>query len=358
VTWNGLLLPGASVTITIPATINAGTAGTVVSNQGTVNFDANRDGTNEASALTDDPGLGGASDPTVFTVVAPADLSLTLTDSPDPVAAGTNLTYTATVTNLGPAAAQGVTVTMPVPANTTFVSGTVAGGGTCAAGANVVCTYTGNVLAGAGNARASTIIFSVGPAVPSGTVISATATAATTSNDPVAANNTASTTTTVNASADLVIALTSSTAQTLINVPVTFTATSQNLGPSDAQNVSITLTLSPDFRYSSHTATGATCTAPQIGNTGAIVCTWAGATAPGVTRTLAVVAFSNVEGTTPVNASTTSPTPDPVANNNATAVTVTVGYPFNEIPTLGQFGLMLLGLLVGLMGFVAIRRQS
>jgi uncharacterized repeat protein (TIGR01451 family) len=51
----------------------------------------------------------------------------------------------------------------------------------------------------------------------------------------------------------------------LINVPLTFTATSQNLGPSDAQNVSITLTLTPDFRYSSHVATGATCTTPQIG---------------------------------------------------------------------------------------------
>ncbi|MBK8068952.1 MAG: IPTL-CTERM sorting domain-containing protein [Rhodanobacteraceae bacterium] len=34
-----------------------------------------------------------------------------------------------------------------------------------------------------------------------------------------------------------------------------------------------------------------------------------------------------------------------------------VGFPFNEIPTLSQYGLVLLGLLVGLMGFVAVRRQ-
>jgi len=120
----------------------------------------------------------------------------------------------------------------------------------------------------------------------------------------------------------------------------------------------VMLTLTPDFRYTSLVASGATCTTPQIGTTGAIVCTWAGATAPGVTRTLTVVAFSNNLGTTAVNASTTSPTTDPVPNNNATGLTVVVGFPFNGIPTLSQYGLMLLGLLIGLMGFVAVRRQS
>lgn len=49
---------------------------------------------------------------------------------------------------------------------------------------------------------------------------------------------------------------------------------------------------------------------------------------------------------------------EPVANNNATGVSVVVGYPFTEIPALSQFGLMLLSLLVGLMGFVAVRRQA
>jgi uncharacterized repeat protein (TIGR01451 family) len=133
-------------------------------------------------------------------------------------------------------------------------------------------------------------------------------------------NNSASTTTNVIAVADLVSPDRLGRPQVLINVPVTFTATSSNNGPSDAQNVSVTLTLTPDFRYSSHTATGATCTTPQIGNTGAIVCTWAGATAPGATRTLTVVAYSNNEGNTAVNASTTSATTDPVPNNNAGSV--------------------------------------
>lgn len=69
VTWNGLILPGASVTITIPATIDAGVAtGTVVNNQGSVSFDANRDFTNETTAPTDNPG-GGPNEPTPFAVV-------------------------------------------------------------------------------------------------------------------------------------------------------------------------------------------------------------------------------------------------------------------------------------------------
>ena len=66
VTWNGAIPGNSSVTITIQATINA-TTGTI-SNQGTVNFDADGNGTNESTLLTDDPGTGTAADPTAFTV--------------------------------------------------------------------------------------------------------------------------------------------------------------------------------------------------------------------------------------------------------------------------------------------------
>ena len=68
VTWNGGIAVGASVTITIDATINAGTEGALISNQGTVHYDADANNTNEATALTDDPGQPGATDPTVLFV--------------------------------------------------------------------------------------------------------------------------------------------------------------------------------------------------------------------------------------------------------------------------------------------------
>lgn len=86
--------------------------------------------------------------------------------------------------------------------------------------------------------------------------------------------------------------------------------------------------------------------------------TWAGATSPGVTRTLVVVAYSNVEGASAVNASTTSDTSDPVANNNLGGVTVQVGYLTREIPALGGLGLSPLSLLIGMAGIAAMRRQA
>ena len=340
-TWAGNTANGASRNVSVVASVPASTAnGTVLSVTATATS-----ATNEL-----DPPDNAAT--TTTTVATAADLSITLTDSPDPVTAGTNLTYVATATNAGPSDAQNVAINLPLPANTTLVSATAAGG-TCA-GSN--CTFAGATAPGA--SRSVTYVVLVAASAANGSSISATASATSATTDPNTGDNSATATTAVVASANLAVTLTSSASQVLINVPVTFTAVSTNGGPSDAQNVSVTITLTPDFRYSSHTATGATCTTPQIGNTGAIVCTWSGATAAGATRTLSVVAYSNNEGNTAVNASTTSATTDPVANNNAAGVAVVVGYPFNEIPTLSQFGLMLLGLLVGLMGFVAVRRQG
>src|SRR5947207_1771033 len=59
-------------------------------------------------------------------------LSLTKSDSPDPVLAGNNITYTLTVTNNGPSDATGVSLSYAIPAGTSFVSATV--GGTLTAG--------------------------------------------------------------------------------------------------------------------------------------------------------------------------------------------------------------------------------
>jgi fimbrial isopeptide formation D2 family protein len=70
VTWDGAIAAdGGTVTITIQATIKADTTGQV-SNQGTLSYDADANGTNDASRLTDDPGHPGAADPTTFFVAA------------------------------------------------------------------------------------------------------------------------------------------------------------------------------------------------------------------------------------------------------------------------------------------------
>jgi uncharacterized repeat protein (TIGR01451 family) len=292
----------------------------------------------------------------VCTAPIPADLSITLTDAPDPITAGgaTPITYTMSITNNGTTYAENMQAALALPAGVTLTGATASNGGTCAAS---TCTWAGFTAPGV--TYTATVTASVPANAANGSILTATATASSPTPDNNAANNTATTTTTVATLADLVVTLVSSTAQTDVNVPVTFSATSTNGGPSDAQNVVLAITLSPDFRYTSHSASaGATCSTPQVGNSGVISCTWAGATIPGGVRTLSVDAFSNNTNQNTVGATTSSATADPNLNNNAATVSVTVGLVVEEIPTVGRNAMLLMALLLALGGFVAVRRNS
>jgi uncharacterized repeat protein (TIGR01451 family) len=150
VTWNGSIPAGGSVTITITATILTSTLpGTAVSNQATLAFDADGNGTNEAAALSDDPAVAGAADPTVFTVLSPAVLSATK------VAAGlfrpsATITYTLAVSNAGPAAQYdnpGNELTDVLPASLALVSATATLGTATATLATNTVTWNGSIPA-------------------------------------------------------------------------------------------------------------------------------------------------------------------------------------------------------------------
>jgi len=97
-----------------------------------------------ASSTTDtDATNNSATEPTA--VQTRADLSITKSDSPDPVTAGNNLTYTITVTNVSTAAngttATGASVSDSLPANTSFVSVSGSAGVTCTETAgSISCT--------------------------------------------------------------------------------------------------------------------------------------------------------------------------------------------------------------------------
>jgi hypothetical protein len=67
---NGAIPAGGSVTITITATVNNGTQNQTLCNQGNINFDADGNGINEATALTDNPAVGGGNDQTCFVAVS------------------------------------------------------------------------------------------------------------------------------------------------------------------------------------------------------------------------------------------------------------------------------------------------
>jgi uncharacterized repeat protein (TIGR01451 family) len=128
------------------------------------------------------------------------DLSVTKTGAPNPVAAGSNLTYTVTVNNLNSAlSATNVVLTDPVPANTTFQSVTAPTGWNCTTPGvggtgNVQCT-TSTLAA---NAAASlSLVVKVNANTPASTTITNTATASSANPDPNTANNSATATTNV-----------------------------------------------------------------------------------------------------------------------------------------------------------------
>jgi uncharacterized repeat protein (TIGR01451 family) len=151
VTWNGAIPAGASVTVTLNATIKPGTPlGTNVSNQGTFAYDADNNGTNEASGATDDPTLPGAADPTVFQVSSPASVSGTKTVAGQ-LSPGGTVTYTVVLSNSGPNAQSdnpGAEFTDVLPSQLTLVSATATAGTALATVATNTVTWNGSIAAG------------------------------------------------------------------------------------------------------------------------------------------------------------------------------------------------------------------
>ncbi|HEX5218762.1 MAG TPA: M36 family metallopeptidase [Verrucomicrobiae bacterium] len=108
--------------------------------------------TNVVLRADDGSGHSGTSNP--FDVLLQNDIEVSLTDSPDPVSIGGNVTYAISVYNTGPAPASGVTVTNLLPAGTSLVSVSPSQGTTATNGSTVVCGL-GSVAA---NTTATVII--------------------------------------------------------------------------------------------------------------------------------------------------------------------------------------------------------
>jgi hypothetical protein len=127
-----------------------------------------------------------------------ANLLVTVTDAPDPVRSGEQVTYTITVTNLGPEIANAVVLDAPTPTGTTFASATSSQGvfTAPAPGAAGTVSFALGAIASGANATA-TVVLNVTAAA--GTVLSFSAVATTASSDPDTTNNTGTATTTVSA---------------------------------------------------------------------------------------------------------------------------------------------------------------
>lgn len=259
---------------------------------------------------------------------------MTKTATPDAVVGGQDITYTVSVTNNGPDPASGVTLTDPVPTNTTFQSIANPAGWSCSAPpqggtGSIVCT---NPSLAVGATATFTIVVRADSGLPPQTSITNTATvSASATADPVPTNDSASATTVVGSppSADMNITNTVTPGSVAPDTTITYTITATNNGLTDASDVTISDPLPSTVTFVSVTpSAGGSATAPASGTTGTVTCVWAGPTAVHESRTITIVCrvSNNVADETPIDntATVTNGVYDPDPSNNTATATATV----------------------------------
>ena len=182
------------------------------------------------------------------TAAAPV-LAITKTDSPDPVAAGGNITYTLSYQNTGNAAATNVVVSDTVPANTTFVSAT---GGGSPDPSTVVHWNLGTLAAGASGMVQ--MVVRVASPLPNGTPITNGAYGIASSETGVVSGP--SVTTTVMSSPLLSISKTDSPDPVPAGGSITYTLSYQNTGNANATGVVVSDTVPSNTAFVSATGGG------------------------------------------------------------------------------------------------------
>jgi uncharacterized repeat protein (TIGR01451 family) len=259
-----------------------------------------------------------------FPTCNPADLVISKSDSPDPVIAGNQLQYTISVLNNGPANATNVAVTDILPAGVTFLSSSIpcpnteppAGERTCSLGtlaSGALTSFTIQVLIPAN------FLSSLGVSTAN---ITNTASVAADELDSNPDNNTDSESTNVIERADLRITKTCKPdAPAPAGTDAYCDLVVTNLGVSDAQNVSVTDTLTSNspFQVISYGTTVPVVCAPGVPSlfvTNFTVNCTVGTLAAGASTTIRVNVISNDGGDVNDSATVSSSTPDPDTSNN------------------------------------------
>ncbi|HEY8962349.1 MAG TPA: hypothetical protein VIM57_09100, partial [Luteolibacter sp.] len=258
---SGVLAAGGTAQFTIVAKVDASVAAaTVVSNSSTT------------SASTIDTNGANNVATTTTTISRSSDLAIAMTDSPDPVNATQNVTYTIDVTENGPSDASSVSISDTLPANTTFVSATAPAGWSTTApavGGTGTITFTRSILAAGGSAQ-FTIVAKVDLLAPNNSTLTNTATVLAAEIDPVPANNSATTTTLVKSGADLVVNG-SASVPVIAGTNVTYSFTVENQGPLDADNALVSLPLPAGTTFVSASASaGWSAVTPSVGANGTV----------------------------------------------------------------------------------------
>ncbi len=295
---------GFNITVTAPSTAGTITNEAIISSN---SYDGNSTNNKDTEDTTVDGEAG-------------ADVTLTKSDSPDPVETGGTLTYTISVSNIGSYDASDVSMQDDLPAGLTFQSASGTGWSCSHSSGVVTCDY-GTLAA---NTTAPDINIVV-TAPPSGSIINNIATVSTTSKETDSTNNSASETTVVDdiPTADLSITKSDSPDPVETNGTLTYTISVANAGPDAADNVQVEDTLPAGVTFQSASGTGWSCAHAS----GVVTCTRtalaASATAPDITIT---VTAPSSTGDITNSADVASSTLDPDTGNNTASETTTVQY--------------------------------
>jgi uncharacterized repeat protein (TIGR01451 family) len=317
------LIDDAGVLACAPGQVHAG---------GTVSFDltlaagatARGDQTVTASVVTTASVGGVAQEPasrlannstsTTFSIAPQADLALTIS-APASAVAGLPTTATLSIVDLGPSDASGFTVSVPVPAGATFVSGP----GCTADTTTITCLEPALAK---GQTAAIPIALAVGPDTRAPLTLAALATGL--DQDGLAANNSASATVPVSAQADLSITV-GGLAQMVAGSGEALTVLAANAGPSTASGVHVRIvvpsTISPQ-------GTAGCTISPIAGGATQLDCAiGTGALAPNVPATFTIPVTADAFGRGPITYSgqiLAGPEVDPNPANNTSMAATTI----------------------------------
>lgn len=243
------------------------------------------------------------------------DLRVTTTDAPDPATqGGQQVTYTVTVTNLGPDAATGVVLTDDFPSGSSFVSATTSKGSCGTPSGGVVSCTIGSLASGAG-ATVTVRVATQGP----GTVTNL-ASATGDQTDPVAGNSTDTESTTVEAfTVDLQVTQTDSPDPGTVGQNVTYTITVRSNGPDPATGVRLVDDF-PSAVFVSIATNRGSCGAPSGG---AVTCT-IGSLADNATATVTLTVAPTTDNTMSNVATVSGDQTDPNPGNDDDTETTSV----------------------------------
>jgi uncharacterized repeat protein (TIGR01451 family) len=263
---------------------------------------------------------------------ANADLSVTNTETPNPVSPGAAITYSQTVTNIGPLDAVNAVFSEAIPANTTFQSITSPGGWTCNSTALILAT--GTITCTNPNFASRlfgtfTVSATVNAGTTFGTQIVDTANITSGTNDSNLANNSATVSTIVGSATSAYVTLTKTAASNTVvaGANITYTLVMTNNGPAAAAPNGLYDTVPTNTTFVSITSPGWSCSVPAVGGTGNIVCiTPSFANGATATFTLVVNVNTGVANGTLIsntaNANSGVPNPNPTGASATSVVTV------------------------------------